>query len=263
MAKLRIPSLEQHFNRVAGVYRDIRVTDPEPVYKIKQRLRKKNPVGLDLGCGTGRYSELLMRHLRPSLLLGMDANQSMLEKARECLNPRLRNRKFKFLPLISLDRALPLSDSCLDFVATFNAVHHFTVAAFLEEAARVLSSGGWLSIYTRTPQQNRRTIWGRFFPKFSQKENRLLGQSGLRSLINKTPGLRLRTIEKFTFGRQSTLAELQRFAVDSSYSTFSLYRADEFRECLLKFEENLKQKFSDLTDIRYTAENILYLARRD
>jgi ubiquinone/menaquinone biosynthesis C-methylase UbiE len=43
-------------------------------------------------------------------------------------------------------------------------VHHFDLGRFLAAAARVLKPGGQLFIYTRTPQQNARTIWGQYFP---------------------------------------------------------------------------------------------------
>ena len=41
---------------------------------------------------------------------------------------------------------------------------------FLAAGARVLKPGGLLFIYTRTPQQNARTIWGRYFPGFTEHE---------------------------------------------------------------------------------------------
>ena len=49
---------------------------------------------------------------------------------------------------------LPLADGSVDFVTTFNAVHHFDLELFTEEVARVLRPGGDLFIYTRTPELN-------------------------------------------------------------------------------------------------------------
>ena len=42
----------------------------------------------------------------------------------------------------------------------FNAVHHVDLARLAGEVARVLTPAGQLVVYTRTPEQNRRTIWG-------------------------------------------------------------------------------------------------------
>ncbi|MFQ5704531.1 MAG: hypothetical protein ACE5HT_10975 [Gemmatimonadales bacterium] len=38
---------------------------------------------------------------------------------------------------------------------------------------RVLQPEGKLILYTRTPEQNQCTIWGKFFPHFAERETRL------------------------------------------------------------------------------------------
>ena len=52
-----IPS--DHFERVAPVYESLRTTDEEPVRTIRQLLPNRPVTGVDVGCGTGRYSKLL------------------------------------------------------------------------------------------------------------------------------------------------------------------------------------------------------------
>ena len=71
-------------------------------------------------------------------------------------------------PLLAAAEELGLRAASLDLVAAFNCVHHFDLGPFLAAAARVLAPGGQLFIYTRTPQQNARTIWGRYFPGFTE-----------------------------------------------------------------------------------------------
>ena len=48
-----------HFDRVAAVYESLRTTDEAPVRRIVQLLPDRPVTGLDIGCGTGRYSRLL------------------------------------------------------------------------------------------------------------------------------------------------------------------------------------------------------------
>ena len=49
---------------------------------------------------------------------------------------------------------------------------------------------GRLFVYTRLPEHNARSIWGRYFPGFAQRETRLLTLGELHGAIKGTPGLR-------------------------------------------------------------------------
>jgi hypothetical protein len=48
-----------HFERVAAIYELLRTTDEAPVRTISQLLPGRRITGLDIGCGTGRYTRLL------------------------------------------------------------------------------------------------------------------------------------------------------------------------------------------------------------
>ena len=150
-----------HFERVAAVYESLRTTDEAPVRTIGQLLPDRPVTGLDIGCGTGRYTRLL-RALLPdgSLLAASDVSAAMLAQ----LTAGTHGHAGGVVPLLAAAEQLPLRTASLDVVTAFNCVHHFDLGRFLTAVARVLAPGGQLFIYTRTPQQNARTIWGRFFP---------------------------------------------------------------------------------------------------
>ena len=68
-----------HFERVAAVYESLRTTDEAPVRAIGQFLPDRPVTGLDIGCGTGRYSRLLCGLLPVgSLLVAGDVSAGML-----------------------------------------------------------------------------------------------------------------------------------------------------------------------------------------
>ena len=175
-----------HFERVAAVYESLRTTDEAPVRAIGQLLPGRPVTGLDIGCGTGRYSRLL-RALLPegSRLAASDVSAAMLAQLKAGHHGHAR----EVVPLLAAAEELPLRTASLDLVTAFNCVHHFDLGRFLTAAARVLAPGGQLFIYTRTPQQNARTIWGRYFPGFTEHEQRLHSEAALRQAIRATSGL--------------------------------------------------------------------------
>ena len=195
-----------HFERVAAVYESLRTTDEAPVRAIGQLLPGRPVTGLDVGCGTGRYSRLL-RALLPdgSRLAASDVSAAMLAQ----LKAANRGHAREVVPLRAAAEELPLRAASLDLVAAFNCVHHFDLGRFLAAAARVLQPGGQLFIYTRTPQQNARTIWGQYFPGFTEHEQRLHTQAALRDAISRTGGLTMITAQTFSHPRTSTAGRLQ------------------------------------------------------
>ena len=215
-----------HFERVAAVYESLRTTDEAPVRAIGQLLPDRPVTGLDVGCGTGRYSRLL-RALLPdgSRLAASDVSAAMLAQLTAASHGHAR----RVVPLLAAAEQLPLRAASLDVVTAFNCVHHFDLGRFLTSVARVLAPGGQLFIYTRTPQQNARTIWGRYFPGFTEHEQRLHSQAAIRDAVRRTGRLTVVTTQTFRHPRSSTAERLQAQAEGRHYSTFSLYPPEELR----------------------------------
>jgi ubiquinone/menaquinone biosynthesis C-methylase UbiE len=221
-----------HFDRVAAVYDSLRTTDEAPVRRIRELLPDRPVAGIDVGCGTGRYSRLL-RGLLPdgSLLVASDVSAAMLAQ----LKAGNGGHALRLMPLVSAAEELPVRTGSLDLVTAFNCVHHFDLSLFLTTAARVLQPGGQLFIYTRTPEQNARTIWGRYFPGFTEHEQRLHSEADFRDAVRRTGGLTVVATETFTHPRSSTAGRLRAQAEGHHYSTFSLYGPDELRTSMAAF----------------------------
>ncbi|MGH3406293.1 MAG: class I SAM-dependent methyltransferase [Streptosporangiaceae bacterium] len=221
-----------HFERVAAVYESLRTTDEAPVLRIGQFLPDRPVTGLDVGCGTGRYSRLL-RGLLPdgSLLVASDVSAAMLAE----LKAGSHGDAAGVVPLLSTAEELPLRTASLDLVTAFNCVHHFDLSRFLTAAARVLAPGGQLFIYTRTPQQNARTIWGRYFPAFTEREQRLHSEAAFQDAVRRAGGLKVIATQAFRHPRSSTVERLRAQAEGRHYSTFSLYTPEELRASIATF----------------------------
>jgi SAM-dependent methyltransferase len=238
-----------HFDRVAAVYESLRTTDEAPARRIRQLLPDRPVTGLDIGCGTGRYSRLL-RALLPdgSLLVGSDVSAAMLAQ----FKAGDHGQALGVVPVVSTAEELPLRTASLDLVTAFNCVHHFDLARFLTAVARVLQPDGQLFIYTRTPQQNARTIWGRYFPGFTEHEQRLRSEAAFRDAVRRTDGLTVVATQAFRHPRSSTAQRLSAQAEGHHYSTFSLYAPDELLASIATFLARLPGP-----EVSWTDEHLL------
>jgi SAM-dependent methyltransferase len=242
----------EHFERVAAVYESLRTTDEAPVRRIRQLLPDRPVTGLDIGCGTGRYTRLLHALLPGgSQLAASDVSAAMLAQ----LKAGNHGHAGRVVPLLAAAEQLPVRTASLDVVTAFNCVHHFDLGRFLSAAARVLAPGGQLFIYTRTPQQNARTIWGRYFPGFTEHEQRLHSQAAIRDAVNRTSGLQMVTTQTFKHPRSSTAERLQAQAEGRHYSTFSHYTPQELRASITTFLASLPSP-----NVSWVDEHLLVVA---
>ena len=253
--------IHQHFSKIAHNYHQLRTTDVEPIRFIARRIRNLKQVeAIDIGCGTGRYDLLLLKYLGHKLRLTCsDSNSDMLNSLVE----NITNRGITDFTTVNANAEdIPSQDSIYDCVLTFNAIHHFNLGEFLCESARILKVGGCIFIYTRLRDQNRRNIWGRYFPMFHHKETRLYTLHNFVRTVEAVPNLHLKTIEYYKYGRTSTLKQLIELARSYHYSTFSLYSSQELEEAIKEFTSNIKIKFKDDKKVYWFDENIMFVLNK-
>ncbi len=244
-----------HFSKIASKYRTLRTTDSEPILFIKNRLNGKSKINMaDVGCGDGRYSLELLRCLEDKCYLHcIDSNENMLKHLKDYLTEQ---NTMNFCVRPGDANKLPLENDSMDCIVTFNAIHHFDIQKFLEEALGSLKEDGQLFIYTRLRNQNSRNIWGQYFPLFTEMENRLFEFDELKNHIQQAD---MRIFHKKIFGytRTSSLTKLLEKAQSNHYSTFSLYSEESFETSLETFEQNIRNNFDDLENICWQDENII------
>ena len=111
---------------------------------------------VDLGCGTGRFSEMLAAELG-ARVIGLDPSEKMIDQA----------RRKPATSLIVFGRAsaheLPLTDGCVDLVFMSQVYHHLPdPAGVARECERVLRRGGYVCIRTGTREND--VVVPNFFP---------------------------------------------------------------------------------------------------
>jgi len=244
-----------HFSQVATSYNDLRATDLEPIMFIKGVLDGNQGVeAADIGCGAGRYCLRFLEHLNIRYLTCIDSNESMLK---ETLNYLRAAGVSNFKTIMAGAEEIPLADNSMDCLFAFNAIHHFNLMGFLESAAKALRDGGRIFIYTRLRSQNVENIWGRYFPLFLEKENRLYELSELEEMIKSISPLSIDCVRQFKYRRIASLSRLVRLAKSGHYSTFSLYSRDEFEAALNGFQKSVRGHFNELGRIEWFDENTL------
>jgi len=253
--------IHDHFSKIAHKYHRLRTTDVAPIIFIARRINKLEHIeAIDIGCGTGRYDLLLFKYLKPKLRLTcLDSNPDMLD----ALEKNLMNNGISDFTLVNAKvGGIPSQDNIYDCVFTFNAVHHFSLLEFLLASARILKVGGYIFIYTRLRDQNRRNIWGRYFPMFNEKETRLYSFNKFRETVEEVPNLHIESVEYYKYARMSTMTQLIDRARSRHYSTFSLYAPEELEEAIEGFTSNIKGKFKDLNRVHWFDGNTLFVIRK-
>ena len=251
--------MHRHFTEISSVYRSVRTTDPEPVERIARELDGlARPKGADIGCGAGRYVLLMLQTIPDLSLTCVDTTAAMLEQVEGLLRA---NGIDRFETRQSTAEHLELEPGGYDFVSSFNAVHHFDFPEFLRRSRDGLASDGRLFVYTRLPEHNARSIWGRYFPGFAQREKRLLTLGDLHGAIEGTPGLRFAAAACLRYRRRTPLERLVEQARNRHYSTFALYDPDEFEDALATFRVAVGGRHPE--SVEWYDENILIQAVRD
>ena len=249
---------QDHYARVADIYRSLRHTDSEPVLYVKEMIGKTSGIkAADVGAGAGRYARLFFEHIGKDnlFLYCYDTNEFMLESLERYLND---NGISNYATRIAMAQELPIGDRSLDAVFCFNAIHFFNTPKFLRECSRVLRKGSFLFIYTRTKPQSMKSIWGKHFPLFNEKESEFYKTEGLAPDIERTPGLELAETKIFRLARKSSLKGLRERARSKHYSTFYLYESDEFEKYLSEFEKSVREAFKDPGKIEWNDEKTMY-----
>jgi len=262
MSKLEPKAIQHHFSRIADRYRQLRTTDAEPIAFIAKELRELLYVeAVDIGCGAGGYSLFLCKSLGDKLRLTcVDANDSMLKALATYLRAHGMGN---FTAINAGAESLPFRSGTLDCVLTFNAVHHFNLLAFLQESARILRHGGYLFIYTRLQEQNRRNIWGQHFPEFCCKETRLYSFNTFVQTVERVPRLQLQSTEYFEYERTFTLEQLVERARAHHYSTFFLYSEQELENAIAVFRRNVEHRYNDVSRVNWSDEHTLFVIREN
>jgi ubiquinone/menaquinone biosynthesis C-methylase UbiE len=223
-----------YFDTIAATYDAVRGEEIWP--QLQATVDGAARVGdriVDVATGTGLFSVRLAQ--AGYRVVGVDANPSMLRKARD----KARRAGAPFTPLNGHAERLPLASASARLMLSTNAIHHFDLRQHFCEVQRLLQPGGRYVIFTRFREQNDRSLWGQLFPGFASKENRLLHPADFERMDTEFKYLTLENVDQLSFRKPFRRERLLRMAQQRKYSTFDLYGKSEFQRALAIFEKRL------------------------
>lgn len=189
---------------------------------------------LDLGCGTGRFSEALAVRFDAEVV-GIDPSKKMLEQAER----KLRDRRVRYE--LGRGEAIPLPDNSVDLIFMSMIFHHFdnpTLAA--RECRRVLRDVGIAFLRAGTREHISSYPYVDFFPESRPILEECLATGASIREVFESAGFRTMTMdvvtqeiapnygayaEKLSAGADSVLARLSRSDFEAGLSALRLYAA--------------------------------------
>ncbi len=136
------------------------VTQRQWATLLTSHVRDSISRALDLGCGAGRFTTLLADTFNCSVI-GVEPAAAMSKIAKQTL------QSYATIEVrTGQAEALPLKDDAVDLVFMSQVYHHLErPLRALQEARRVLRTGGWFVVRTSTQEANQDAPWLPFFPE--------------------------------------------------------------------------------------------------
>ena len=145
------------YNKIGINYNQTRKADP---YLTEQLLKHLNPnkkgIYLDIGCGTGNYTNALQE--KGFQFIGIDPSIEMLKKAQS----KNQNITWK----IGAAEKTDLQQQSIDGIVGTLTIHHWTnLTRAFSELNYILKPNGKIVIFTSTPLQMKGYWLNHYFPK--------------------------------------------------------------------------------------------------
>jgi ubiquinone/menaquinone biosynthesis C-methylase UbiE len=203
---------------------------------ITERIGGRRPrVILDLGCGTGRFSQGLAGHFDANVI-GVDPSKKMLARAID------KNRSSRVRHLEGAAEAIPLDAASVDMIFTSMTFHHFVDRArAARECRRGLRTDGVLVVRAATREQIDGYAYMEFIPRARALHDQILPRLGDIRAVFEAAGFRHRTsdiitqtiaptwtayAEKLAAGGDSVLARLNAAELDQGLARVRKHAED-------------------------------------
>ena len=174
-----------------------RKADPYLTEQLLKHLNpRKNGLYLDIGCGTGNYTNMLQE--KGFQCIGIDPSIEMLQKAQS----QNKNIQWK----IGSAEKTDLSQHSVDGIIGTLTIHHWTnLTRAFSELNYILKPKGKIVIFTSTPQQIQGYWLHHYFPKML--ENSMLQMPSIEIIEQAMTSSRLKIVAMEVYNVKSDLQD--------------------------------------------------------
>lgn len=138
-------TVKKYYETVGNDCENIKLNDADKMFESLIPQDLNNKIALDLGCGNGRYSEVLCQN-GAKKVIGIDLSESMIEQAKT----RKADKQLDQLELIQADLDnLPVSREKIDYIISrFNLNYTPKLHKTIKSIEKILADNGELLIET-------------------------------------------------------------------------------------------------------------------
>ncbi len=230
--------MEIKYDEIGTGYNATRQADPYLAEKLFHLLKpKKDKLYLDIGCGTGNYTNALAN--KDIEFIGVEPSEKMLNEA------KMRNQNVTWLK--GTAEQIPTDSKVFDGIIATLTIHHWTdLTQAFNELNRVLSDAGRIVIFTSTSVQMQGYWLNHYFPKM------------LKSSIAQMPSLD--KIKKAIEKADLKISGIEKYFVRDDLQDCFLYvgknRPDHYFKVQIR---NGISSFSDLANIEEVNQGLIKL----
>ncbi|ATO18548.1 SAM-dependent methyltransferase [Acinetobacter sp. LoGeW2-3] len=131
------PSFKDHFSQQSQDYALFRPHYPDALGKILAELSPSTKLALDVGCGTGQFSEVLTNYF--DQVIAIDGSAEQITQAKP--HPKIQYRQ-------AFAENIPLADNTVDLISVAQAAHWLDLDNFYTEVRRVAKPNAILALIT-------------------------------------------------------------------------------------------------------------------
>ncbi|KAM8934458.1 uncharacterized protein RCH25_004910 [Pelodytes ibericus] len=258
----------------ASAYQKYRFSPPQEIQDMifnymDKRLVKPYSSAVDVGCGTGQSTRILVPYFQK--VLGTDISEAQIEEAKKTdVSPNVTYG-------VSPAEVVPVEDASVDLVTACAAVHWFNIEKFLKEVNRVLKPGGCLALFTYVPDMEVHykdrseqltkvvsEVQDKLSPYVNEKVNHV--KTGYKDIFEAIPYTDKQRVEKIIIKIPMTLADF--LGLVQTFSMYQIYlklEPEKAKELIVTTEQRLLEIMgvsSTETEVEVWMSNVCVLASK-